>query len=168
MGRLSESLKSGANRIDKVKKGVRKMKDIGDEMAENTVRVADAALRTGYAYAKAEAEAVAGEIVSEEDDRPLLPAAEPAENEGDIVWTKDSLKEKFGSLNAAYGYLKDRFDVTLSKRSWNTVVAAFNKPKAPSLGDRVTQLERIVAQQQQYIAALEQKIEAIAQQLKKR
>ncbi|MGB3239241.1 MAG: hypothetical protein WBB29_13160 [Geitlerinemataceae cyanobacterium] len=56
MGKLTDSLREAAKELDNIESGIDRIANIGQELAENTVNVADAALRAGYSYAKVEAQ----------------------------------------------------------------------------------------------------------------
>ncbi|MFB2978681.1 hypothetical protein [Microseira sp. BLCC-F43] len=164
MGKLTKSLKEATKKLDQVQYGINQMQELGQEITENTFRVAETALRTGYLYAKAEAE--------ETPTQQLLPGeSHPSEKnqlKGETHWTEASLKAKFGSYDAAYRYLRDVRGIKLRSRSWKNLVDAFNEGvEQLSLAQRVVQLEQTVNQQTQYIATLEEKIHQMQQQLLK-
>ncbi|HIK32597.1 MAG TPA: hypothetical protein IGS17_06960 [Oscillatoriales cyanobacterium M59_W2019_021] len=55
MGKLTDSLRKTAQELDDIESGIDRITNLGQELAENTVRVADAALRVGYNSAPSEA-----------------------------------------------------------------------------------------------------------------
>lgn len=162
MGKLTKSLKEATKKLDQVQYGINQMQELGQEITENTFRVAETALRTGYLYAKAEAE--------ETETQPLLPGGSPVAEKNQLKdethWTEASLKAKFGSYDAAYRYLRDVRGIKLRSRSWKNIVDAFNEGvEELSLTQRVVQLEQTLTQQTQYIATLEAKIHQMHLQL---
>lgn len=56
MGRLTDSLKKASKKLDDIDIGIDQMASLSEELAKNTANVADASLKLGYAYAKAEEE----------------------------------------------------------------------------------------------------------------
>lgn len=54
MGKLTDSLRKTAQELDDIESGIDRITNLGQELAENTVRVADAALRVGYNSAQSE------------------------------------------------------------------------------------------------------------------
>lgn len=173
MGKLTDSLKNTSQRLNALQQGIRQMQSIGEELADNTLVVAEAALRAGYAYAQAEAETVA------EGDRPL-PAIAPSSSSASSDWSVEALKARFGTCAKAYRYLRDRHGVTLKTRSWQAIAAALQEAEAsaqaapsvttpagdrPSgaqtLEDRVSQLEQRVTAQALQIAELQAQIQAL-------
>jgi uncharacterized coiled-coil protein SlyX len=162
MGKLTKSLKAVTQKLDDVQHGINQMQTLGEELGNNTFLVAEAALKTGYAYAKAETE--------EAFSHPLLPSASPILEKdllnGAAFWTEETLKARFGSCNKTYQYLKKTYNIKLNSPSWKNVVAAFNGTgdEIP-IEERVTQLEQKVVQQAQYIVTLEQKIDEMRLQL---
>ncbi|MDC0834579.1 hypothetical protein POG22_16440 [Geitlerinema sp. CS-897] len=180
MGKLTDSLKSTTQKLETIKNGIQNMKEIGDDLSDNTLRVAETALRAGYAYAKAEGGEVVESRVETDRDRASRPEAQFPQSESDrtlaspTVWTPETLKAKFGKLNEAYRYLKSTSGITLKTRSWATVVDAFNrldesareeKSLFSSLEDRLLNLEKIVAERSQYIKQLESKLEIMQARL---
>ncbi|MBO9998248.1 MAG: hypothetical protein J7641_04435 [Cyanobacteria bacterium SID2] len=161
MGKLTDSLKAATQQLSDIQDGVRQMREIGDEMSNNTLRVAEAALRTGYAYAKAEEDTIA-EFVDDRSSQKALPEARSPETQS---WTPQSLKAEFGKLNVAYQYLKETYGVKLSRRSWQAVAEALNRakeaPKPRSIEARVLELEKTVSVQTQYISKLEQQLNSL-------
>jgi hypothetical protein len=55
MGKLTDSLRKATKELDNIESGIDRIANLGQELAENTVNVAEAALHAGYSYAKAEA-----------------------------------------------------------------------------------------------------------------
>ena len=47
MGKLTDSLKNTSQRLNALQQGIRQMQSIGEELADNTLVVAEAALRAG-------------------------------------------------------------------------------------------------------------------------
>ena len=56
MGRLTDSLKKASEKLSNIDIGIDKMASLSEELAKNTANVADASLKLGYDYAKAEVE----------------------------------------------------------------------------------------------------------------
>ncbi|AFY66471.1 hypothetical protein [Geitlerinema sp. PCC 7407] len=172
MGKLTDSLKNTSQRLNALQQGIRQMQSIGEELADNTLVVAEAALRAGYAYAQAEAETVA------EGDRPL-PAIAPSSSSASSDWSVEALKARFGTCAKAYRYLRDRHGVTLKTRSWQAIATVLQDaeasaqaaPTATPAGDRpasaqtlesrVSQLEQQVTAQALQIAELQAQIQAL-------
>lgn len=171
MGKLTDSLKETSKQLDRVKDGVRQMQALGEGIAENAEAVAEAGLRTGYAYAQVEA--ARAEVERAEAGLSEV-ALEP--------WTLETLKAEFGSAARAYAHLKTEFGVTLRSRSWANILATFNGEKSAlpsqqpasarlslstssksdhSLEKRVVELERLTLQQADRIAVLEAKLESL-------
>ena len=163
MGKLTDSLKSTTKQLSEIKHGINQMQDLGRELADNTLRVADAALRTGYAYAKAEADTTQPVEVLPQPQLTLAPVVLDADQLGKATrWTEELLKARFGSHHAAYRYLRDAHSISMSNRSWKNIVDAFNSATDdPPLAQRVAQLEQTVAQQEQHIAFLEEKLNEV-------
>lgn len=162
MGKLTKSLKAVTQKLDDVQNGINQMQTLGEELGKNTFRVAEAALKTGYAYAKAETE--------EAFSHPLLPSASPIlekdQLKGAAFWTEETLKARFGSCTKTYQHLKKKYNIKLNSPSWKNVVAAFNGTgNEIPIEERVTELEQKVVQQAQYIVTLEQKIDEMRLQL---
>ncbi|NJO72038.1 MAG: hypothetical protein HC825_10900 [Oscillatoriales cyanobacterium RM1_1_9] len=141
------------------------MEELGQELVGHTFDAAEAGLRAGYAYAKAET----GEAFLEP---PVAqPALQPSPvilssnllNTGETRWTKASLKAQFTDLNTAYRHLREVHGIKLSKRSWEGIINAFNgvSHSSKSLEQRVQQLEQKVVSQEERIAVLEAKIHQI-------
>lgn len=170
MGKLTDSLKDTSKQLDRVKDGVRQMQALGEGMADNAQAVAEAGLRTGYAYAQVET--ARADVARAEAG--LAEAAVEAE-----PWTMKSLKAEFGSAAKAYTHLKSEFGVTLRSRSWANILAAFNGEKSAlpsqqpaskklplsasskhghSLEKRVVELERLAQQQAARITTLEEQL----------
>ena len=172
MGKLTDSLKNTSQRLNALQQGIRQMQSIGEELADNTLVVAEAALRAGYAYAQAEAETVA------EGDRPR-PAIAPSSPSESSDWSVEALKARFGTCAKAYRYLRDRHGVTLKSRSWQAIATAFQQAEASAqaapttmpAGDRpsgaqtlearVSQLEQTVAAQALQIAELQAQLQTL-------
>jgi hypothetical protein len=190
MGKLTDSLKAATKQLDDIKHGIGQMTELGQELVDNTLVVADTALRAGYAYAKAEAEAV----LHQEEPTSLPQAALPPVPTvldadhlvGESVWTEKSLKKRFKTFQLAYDYIKNTHHSQPEKRSWKSVVDTFNgasngasihQPldQSPnpsldsslhqSLEQRVVQLEQIVTSQEQRIVDLETRLDEITQHL---
>ncbi|HEY9852366.1 MAG TPA: hypothetical protein V6D28_23035 [Leptolyngbyaceae cyanobacterium] len=162
MGKLTKSLKAVSQQLNDVQNGINQMQTLGEELGKNSFRVAEAALRTGYAYAKAET----GETIN----HPLLPNASPVLDKdklkGANSWTQEALKARFGTCKEAYGYLRNVYQIKLPAQSWKNIVAAFNGTSDDiPIEQRVIQLEQTVVQQAQYILVLEGKINQIEIQL---
>lgn len=165
MGKLTDSLKATTARLGAIKHGINQMQELGRELADNTLVVADAALRTGYAYAKAEA-AIAQSVVVESLPMQALPSTTEVPDSPQLgqakQWTEKTLKERFGDHHAAYRYLRDTYGIQMRHRSWKNIVKAFNNNSEDcTLTQRVVQLEQTVAQQGQYIAVLEQRLNEV-------
>ncbi len=172
MGKLTDSLKNTSQRLNALQQGIRQMQSIGEELADHTLVVAEAALRAGYAYAQAEAETLA------EGDRPL-PAIAPSSPPEPSDWSVEALKARFGTCAKAYRHLRDRHGVTLKTRSWQAIATAFQEAEAsahaespagesgdrPSdaqaLEDRVSQLEHLVTAQALQISELQAQVQAL-------
>ena len=162
MGKLTDSLKASTRKLQDIKQGIHQMQQLGQELGDNTFKVAEAALKAGYAYAQAEAELAAGEMVVEVKCLPESP-----------FWTVANLKERFKTCNAAYQHLKLEYGVTLKSRSWQAIADAFNqvqtqtqnKNDRSSLEQRVIQLETLVQSQQQQIASLERQLQQSHQKM---
>lgn len=169
MGKLTDSLKNTSQRLNALQQGIRQMQSIGEELADNTLVVAEAALRAGYAYAQAEAETLA------EGDRPL-PAIAPSSSPAPSDWSVEALKARFGTCAKAYHHLRDRHGITLKSRSWQAIATAFQQAEAaqtapspagdrPSsaqtLEERVSQLEQTVTAQALQIAELQAQIQTL-------
>lgn len=174
MGKLTDSLKASTRKLQDIKQGIHQMQQLGQELGDNTFKVAEAALKAGYAYAQAEAELATGETVVEGKYLPESP-----------FWTVANLKERFKTCNAAYQHLKIEYGVTLKNRSWQAIADAFNQiPKdafnqnqtqtqthiqnkndRPSLEQRVVQLETLMQSQQQQIASLEGQLQQSHQKM---
>jgi regulator of replication initiation timing len=176
MGKLTESLKTTANQLNQVKQGISQMRELGQELSNNTVQIAEAALRTGYAYAKAEAENEIAQSGSSYSLKSISPATTNilALNElhsyGETYWTKELLRTHFGSCDRAYRYLRDH-GVKLSRKSWETVVNAFNgtnksSDNEPSIIQRIDRLEQAILQQNQRISMIEEKLNEALQQFR--
>ncbi|MGF1492199.1 MAG: hypothetical protein ACFBSC_07070 [Microcoleaceae cyanobacterium] len=104
MGKFTESLSDTSQQLQQVKQGIRAMQELGQEMLDNTFNVAEAGLRTGYAYAKAED----GETIPQQQ-KLLQPTSNVLDQEllnREEFWTQKSLKARFGKHYAAYRYLK--------------------------------------------------------------
>lgn len=156
MGKLTDSLKAATQQLSEIKHGINQMQELGQELADNTITVAEAGLRTGYAYAKAEETLTQSQLVS--------PASKilDAEQLGSASsWTEKALKERFGSCDKARQYLQNDYNICVN-RSWKKVVDAFNNTEGDrSLIQKVAELEQAVALQGQYIAVLETKLNEV-------
>ncbi|WP_421658379.1 hypothetical protein [Leptothermofonsia sp. ETS-13] len=192
MSKLTESLKATAEQLKQIKHGISQMRELGQELSDNTVQVVDAALRTGYAYAKAEAE---NGIVQPEPSFPVKSIAPTTTNilalnelrsSGGTCWTAELLKTQFGGFNEAYRYLRN-CGFKLSQRSWKTVIDTFNGNlvngnldsfnkssdrkfnKSPdsesSILQRIAHLEQAIFQQERRIVMIEEKLNQALQQL---
>lgn len=96
MGKLTDSLRKAAKDLDDIESGIDRIGNLGQELAENTGRVAEAAIRAGYSYAKAEARE------SEETDVELAPKALPEAAE---------MQKEFASLRSSQNSLKSWNDI---------------------------------------------------------
>jgi ribosomal protein S15P/S13E len=171
MGKLTDSLKAVTQQLGEIQHGIDRMQELGQELADNTLTVTDAALRTGYAYAKAEAEianAQSGEIMSQLA-LPSAPTALDADQLGGATrWTEKLLKARFGTCKAAYQYLRDTHGIRLKKQSWKNIVDAFNgavDDRPPE--QRIAQLEQTLARQGQQIAMLAAKVNELTTHLQR-
>lgn len=54
MGSLTDSLRKTSEKLDSIESGIDRMSSLSEDLAKNTANVADASLKLGYAYAKAE------------------------------------------------------------------------------------------------------------------
>jgi hypothetical protein len=189
MGKLTDSLKAATKQLDDIKHGIGQMTELGQELVDNTLVVADTALRAGYAYAKAEAEAVLHQesVSLPQAALPPVPTVLDADHlVGESVWTEKSLKKRFKTFQLAYDYLKNTHHSQPEKRSWKSVVNTFNGASSgasthhsleqspnqslessshQSLEQRVIQLERIVTSQEQRIVDLETRLDEITKHL---
>jgi hypothetical protein len=167
MGKLTDSLKATTKQLGEIKQGIQQMQALGHELADNTLNVADAALRTGYAYAKAEAEVAQPALIA----LPALPGAPTIPDADQLnggVWTEAKLKQRFGKLQAARQYLHEQYNVTSQPRSWKAAIALFNDLESTpdcSIEQRLTQLEQAVSQQQQQLAILMAQLGRVLQHL---
>lgn len=93
MGRLTDSLKKASSKLDDIELGVNQMASLSEELAKNTATVADASLKLGYAYAKAE-----------EKVTPDPPASEQASE--DISSEIAKLSQKLAELQSSQNSLK--------------------------------------------------------------
>lgn len=162
MGKLTKSLKAVTQKLDDVQNGINQMQTLGEELGKNTFRVAEAALQTGYAYAKAETENISSNCI--------LPSTSSILDKDKLneaaFWTEATLKARFGTCNKTYQYLKKVHNIKLNSPSWKSVVAAFNGTGDEiSIEQRVKQLEQKVVQQAQCIVNLEGKIDEMRLQL---
>lgn len=164
MGKLTDSLKETTQKLSDLKHGIYEMQQLGRDLADNTLEVADAALRTGYAYAKAES-GKTGEKTKRLID--LSPKVLDADELHEApYWTQKLLKTKFGSFNAAYEYLRDVHNIRVKHRSWNKLVDIFNgNLDARSPEQRLASLEHLFSQQEQRINGLETKLIELIQSL---
>ncbi|MEP0871524.1 hypothetical protein NDA01_17070 [Trichocoleus desertorum AS-A10] len=175
MGKLTNSLKATTKQLSEIKRGIHKMQELGQELADNTLTVAEAGLRTGYAYAKAELETTSAQTnqVLSEPHQALPSTFTPLDAhqlENSTYWTIELLKSRFGSYQAATKHLKDVHGVSVKQRGWQHVVAAFNKGvdnRDKLLEQRVAQLEEVVSLQRREIAVLEARLDETVVQLKK-
>lgn len=164
--------------FDRIKQGIDNLADTAQDLAEEIPKVAESAMRLGYAYAKAEsgvenvvqqsADPDGNEIVDAEF-QPLLSSAsnvlEPEYLQGETCWTKDALKNRFGSCLKAYQYLHNVYGFKFNK-SWEKVIAAFNNEMNDvTLEKKMTLLENTVILQQQRIVRLEEKLDQVLQLL---
>ncbi|MEB3230006.1 MAG: hypothetical protein VKJ64_03280 [Leptolyngbyaceae bacterium] len=202
MGKFTDSLREATNQLKNIQQGIDAMTATGQDLADNALEVADAALRAGYAYGKAEV-IQASQIALASPENSVNPSVKPidvassefvvldaGQLEGGDRWTQQSLKKRFGQFESAYQHLRDVHGIRPKKRSWQSVVDGFNgllappQPTAsshplgpnvqdntlteaglhhrssppPAIADRLTQLEAIVAVQQQRILDLEQQV----------
>lgn len=175
MGKLTNSLKATTRQLSDIKHGIRQMQELGQELSDNTLTVAEAGLRAGYAYAKAELEA---SNAQENEARPKPKQALPFtaiplnadQLENSTQWTIESLKSRFGSYQAAYQYLKNTHRITVKQRGWQHILAVFNSgvgDKNKPLEQRVAQLEETVVLQRREIVVLETRLDQTIFQLQK-
>ena len=164
--------------FDRIKQGIDNLADTAQDLAEEIPRVAESAMRLGYAYAKAEDGVETGVQQSADTDdnqivdaefQPLLSSAsnvlEPQHLKGETCWTKDALKARFGNCLKAYQYLQDVYGLKFS-RSWEKVIAAFNnKMNHATLEEKVIRLEQTIISQQNRIIKLEEKLDQVLQLL---
>ncbi|HEY9624393.1 MAG TPA: hypothetical protein V6C78_28820, partial [Crinalium sp.] len=140
MGKLTDSLKAATKQLDDIKHGIGQMTELGQELVENTLVVADTALRAGYAYAKAEADAISQ--VQEPVQQPALPSAshvlEAEHLNGEPYWTEQLLKKRFKTCQAACDHLRDTYSIKLNRRSWKLVVDAFNGASTQPSSDQLS------------------------------
>jgi uncharacterized coiled-coil protein SlyX len=172
MGKLIDSLKGVTHQLEDIQHGIEQMQALGQELADNTLIVAETALRTGYAYAQAEVESSRVQVATNSHNS--LPAARvlDADQLGNATaWTIDSLKARFKHLNAAYQHLRSLYGIKLQIRSWKTVTDAFNgnvsidKAGDRSLENRIYSLEQTATLHLQRIIALETQVGQLVQQL---
>lgn len=169
MGKLTDSLKAAANELDQVKLGIRHMQALGNELADNAVSIAEAGLRTGYAYAQAEAAA------SDLSAQTALPASSQVlgldllQAYNTDRWTDALAKRHFKRADATYRYLRDRYGLKLARRGWKQLVEALNGEGQPqltsnqSLTQRIADLEQQLQHQAQRITNLEQQLAELLQ-----
>ncbi len=176
------------SRFDKIKQGVNSLANTAEELAEKIPKVAESAMRMGYAYAKAEENFYSSINLSKEeiiDVEEIIEADfEPIDSNSSQVlekefldntdyWTKAALTTRFGNCTAAYQHLKDQYSFKFS-RSWDKVIAAFNgelnhevglspASNEVNLDQKVEILENTVKSQQQQIKALEDKLNHVLQ-----
>lgn len=173
MGKLTNSLKATTKQLNEIKRGIHKMQELGQELSDNTLTVAAAGLRTGYAYAQAEVEAANTQVntTPSNPQQALSSAPIPLDTNqlnNSAHWTIESLKSRFGSYQAAYQYLKDVHGISVKQRGWQYVLAAFNSgvnDRNRLVEQRVAQLEEIVALQKQEITVLETRLNQTVSQL---
>jgi hypothetical protein len=170
MGKLTDSLKDTTQKLSDLKHGIHEMQQLGHGLADNTLAVADAALRTGYAYAKAEAGGGDEKSGGDEKTKRLLDL-NPKMLDADALretscWTQKLLEAQFGSFNATYHYLRDVHNIRVQHRSWKKLVDIFNgNLEARSPEQRLANLEQLFSQQEQRIKELETKLIELIQSL---
>ena len=160
------------SRFDKIKKsinnvnqGVENLSDIAENLADQTVDAVESGMRLGYAYAQVEAE---GKQSSNSDKYIDVEVESLLSNTSEVLdqeylknadsWTKDALKDRFGTCNKAYRYLQETYNFKFQP-SWDKVLEAFNtggKRESITLEQEVETLKQTVSLQQQQINKLEQ------------
>jgi hypothetical protein len=191
MGKLTKSLKAATQKLSDLKEGIAEMQQLSQELADNTLEVADAALRTGYAYGKAEAASMETQSSPEQkqgtkaltSDRPTDSAMldngailDADQLKGATQWTERALKARFKTLEPANHYLKETYGLEIAKKrkTWQDIVDLFNgkqpivpaptspaPAKPPSLEKRVLDLETLVQQQSHQIATLQAQLQEL-------
>lgn len=157
MGKLTDSLKETTQKLGDIKQGIHEMQQLGRDLADNTLEVADAALRTGYAYAKAESSKTGKKTEHLLNLNPKMLDADQLNQT--TYWTQKLLEARFGSFNATYEYLRDVHNIRVKHRSWKKLVDIFNgNLDARSPEQRLASLEQITLQQEQRINELETKL----------
>lgn len=151
--------------INKVNQGVENLSDIAENLADQTVDAVESGMRLGYAYAQVEAERKQSSNSNEYLDaevESLLPNTSQVLDQEYLkntdYWTKDSLKDRFGTCNKAYRYLQETYNFKFQP-SWDKVLEAFNtggKRESIPLEKEVETLKQTVNLQQQQINKLEQ------------
>lgn len=163
------------SRFDKIKKsinnvnqGVENLSDIAENLADQTVDAVESGMRLGYAYAQVEAgikpptnESVSSDEYIDAEVETLLPNTSEVLDQEYLQnadsWTKDTLKDRFGTCNKAYRYLQETYNFKF-KPSWDKVLEAFNtggKKESITLEQEVETLKQTVSLQQQKINNLE-------------
>jgi hypothetical protein len=153
MGRLTDSLKSASKELDAIEVGIDRMADLGKELAENTINVADAALKTGYQYGWSERE-VGSKLdsqVNESTSHSTSPTAltevsELRQNLSNIRQSQNSLK----TWNDLYRvqqtlvieYLKQQNLDQSVIEDIQTIFKLRTVSKAPELANRLLDLEQ--------------------------
>ncbi|PZV19348.1 MAG: hypothetical protein DCF22_00265 [Leptolyngbya sp.] len=164
MGKLTDSLKGATQKMSDLKHGIHEMQQLGRDLADNTLEVADAALRTGYAYAKAESGKTGEKTERLLDLNPKMLDADQLNQT--TCWTQKLLEARFGSFNAAYQYLRDVHNIRVKQRSWKKLVDIFNgNLDARSPEQRLASLEQLFSKQEQRINELETKLIELIQSL---
>lgn len=161
MGKLTDSLKATTKKLDDIKHGIQEMQELGRELADNTLNVADAAMRVGYAYAKAEVEQTESHASQSPVALPSAPSVlEPDHLIDSPYWTQELLKARFSTCRAAQQHLREIYRIRLKSCSWQKVVEAFNGscPQPSSPEQRIAQLEETVLQQAHHITVLQNKL----------
>ncbi|MGB3532660.1 MAG: hypothetical protein WBA13_03990 [Microcoleaceae cyanobacterium] len=185
MANLLDALED-ESRFDKIKQGVNSLANTAEELAEEIPKVAESAMRMGYAYAKAEENLYSSIDLSQEeiiDVEEIIEADFEAieSNSSQVLekefldntdyWTKKLLTSRFGNYTKAYQHLKDEYGFKFS-RSWDKVIAAFNgelnhefglspASNEVNLEKKVEILENTVKLQQQQIQGLEDKLNQV-------
>jgi len=164
MGKLTDSLKETTQKLSDLKHGIYEMQQLGRDLADNTLEVADAALRTGYAYAKAESGKTGEKTEHLLDLNPKMLDADQLNQT--TCWTQKLLEARFGSFNATYQYLRNVHNIRVKDRSWKKLVEIFNgNLDARSPEQRLASLEQITLQQEQRINELETKLTELIHRL---
>lgn len=150
--------------INKVNQGVENLSDIAENLADQTLDAVESGMRLGYAYAQVEAgekqSSSSDEYIDAEVESLLPNTSEVIDQEylkNTNCWTKDALKDRFGTCNKAYRYLQETYNFKF-KPSWDKVLEAFNtggKRESITLEQEVETLKQTVSLQQQQINNLE-------------
>jgi hypothetical protein len=144
MGRLTDSLKSASADLDAIETGIEKMGELGQELAENTINVADAALKTGYQYAKSEVQEREGTVPS-----PPKALPEVSQLQEELKSTQQS-QSSLQTWNDIYRiqqalvieYLKQNHVDNAVIEDVETIFKLRSVRQAPSLADRLLDLKK--------------------------